>query len=583
MMTYHATRVQWGETGGLSRRPLRVFAFDPMTDRFRDPVVLRVPLEPLRPGPIGRLVEVIDVDLERKRGFDGVDLDDPDVLLHQGLSPSESDPRFHQQMVYAVAMQVLETFERGLGRPLEWSKPLGILPHATRDANVYFDPTAFALVLGVFPANAAAGSANLPGQAVHLCLSYDVIAHELTHPVLWELRKGDFQEIASAGDSDLSAFHESFADLTAVLLRASQASIVERAIRETGHRLEPRIALFSLGLQYGAAMEMGSALRSFPDEPDPSVYETTEDPYARGVTLTSALIDGLLATYREETDDLVGLHGPTRQNGWLHPDFVRSLATECARIAGEMLQAAIAALDFLPPCGLRFGHFLAGFLTADRLLFGRRHARLRAHVIHAFHSRGLVLPSAESLGEEALLCVSPRISPAIRLPYASDALLQTSGALERRRKHMVGGLRPEELEEATQEDLRARQRWYLAVVRWAGKHARSLKLDPDRPIQASGMAGSYRVDADGALRARVVVRLIQSGTAANEGKTTTRRGVTLHCDADGVIEYLIKSHTRDRRGSLPWKVATDRQRQTLANRRLLAIAENPWWLDDDRR
>ncbi len=38
--------------------------------------------------------------------------------MNDGLTASESDPRFHQQMVYAVAMKTLENFEKALGRRL---------------------------------------------------------------------------------------------------------------------------------------------------------------------------------------------------------------------------------------------------------------------------------------------------------------------------------------------------------------------------------------------------------------------------------------------------------------------------------
>ena len=38
------------------------------------------------------------------------------LLAQDGLAPSESDPQFHQQMVYAVAMTTIRHFERALGR-----------------------------------------------------------------------------------------------------------------------------------------------------------------------------------------------------------------------------------------------------------------------------------------------------------------------------------------------------------------------------------------------------------------------------------------------------------------------------------
>ena len=45
-------------------------------------------------------------------------------LAQDGLEPSESNPQFHQQMVYAVAMNTIQSFERALGRRVMWAPRL---------------------------------------------------------------------------------------------------------------------------------------------------------------------------------------------------------------------------------------------------------------------------------------------------------------------------------------------------------------------------------------------------------------------------------------------------------------------------
>jgi hypothetical protein len=50
-----------------------------------------------------------------------VDLTDPHLLAQDGLAPSEGNPQFHQQMVYAVAMTTVANFERALGRRALWA------------------------------------------------------------------------------------------------------------------------------------------------------------------------------------------------------------------------------------------------------------------------------------------------------------------------------------------------------------------------------------------------------------------------------------------------------------------------------
>src|SRR5262245_43137431 len=110
------------------RRPLKIFAFDPMRDRTPgNRVTITVPNEEARPGPdgeivklgpgpCGKLFEVVDFDGAHGHYYAPVNLDDSNVLMQGGLEPSESDPRFHQQMVYAVGMKVIENVERALGR-----------------------------------------------------------------------------------------------------------------------------------------------------------------------------------------------------------------------------------------------------------------------------------------------------------------------------------------------------------------------------------------------------------------------------------------------------------------------------------
>lgn len=66
--------------------------------------------EGLHRGPAGKRIVVIDYDGGHGRFYPPVDLNDPAILMHGGLDPTESDPRFHQQMVYAVAMRTLENY-----------------------------------------------------------------------------------------------------------------------------------------------------------------------------------------------------------------------------------------------------------------------------------------------------------------------------------------------------------------------------------------------------------------------------------------------------------------------------------------
>jgi hypothetical protein len=114
-------------------RRLRVFAIDPgMTARFETAVLnemtLEIPWEKLAAGPVGEYLAVVDENETGQRVHEPVDLDRLDILAQDGLPPSDGNPQFRQQMVYAVAMRTLRNFERALGRVVHWA-PRVAPPH----------------------------------------------------------------------------------------------------------------------------------------------------------------------------------------------------------------------------------------------------------------------------------------------------------------------------------------------------------------------------------------------------------------------------------------------------------------------
>jgi hypothetical protein len=175
-------------------RPLRIYTVDPATPRLEGAVALiNVPYEPLEPGPVGELFRVENYDGGQQERYRRADLNDRDVLLTGGYQPSQSEPRFHQQMVYAVCSSVDAAFRKALGRQLGWGPgaangKLVIRPHAGPEANAYYDETSGELHFGYYPASEASTGNTLPGGFVFTCLSHDIVAHEVTQALLEGLR-----------------------------------------------------------------------------------------------------------------------------------------------------------------------------------------------------------------------------------------------------------------------------------------------------------------------------------------------------------------------------------------------------------
>src|SRR6516162_6004846 len=261
-------------------RRLQIFATDPGSSRrlktaFLNTATAEIPWETapdgsslLQPGPVGEYLEVVDVDPASGVAYEPVDLNHAFLLAQDGLPPSEGNPQFHQQMVYAVAMQTIRHFEQALGRRVLWAprriaqgqpvsadsasvaqtaareayvRRLRIYPHGLRQANAYYSPQKAALLFGYFPAGD--GSRRL----VFTSLSHDIIAHETTHALLDGLHRR-YQEPTNR---DVLAFHEAFADIVAIFQHFTFPELLRFQIEQAHGDLRKGKLLAELAQEFG--------------------------------------------------------------------------------------------------------------------------------------------------------------------------------------------------------------------------------------------------------------------------------------------------------------------------------------------
>ncbi|NJL26946.1 MAG: peptidase S8, partial [Thermoanaerobaculia bacterium] len=423
-------------------RTLRVFSFDPSLGLEVETAALNrtrvdIPWEELRPGPVGNYLEVVDVDPASDCAYAPVDLNDPRILALQGLEPSEGNPQFHQQMVYAVAMKTIQNFERALGRVALWSPRrtrtrsgdgwsyrddfvprLRIYPHALREANAFYSPERKALLFGYFPASRTDAGRNLPGGVVFTCLSHDIVAHETTHALL----DGLHRRFAEPSNLDVYAFHEAFADIVALFQHFSFAEALHHQIAKTRGDLAQQNLLGQLAQQFGEAMGRRGALRDALGKidketgkwqsavPDPDDYLTVEEPHARGAILVAAIFDAFLTIFKHRVRDLMRIAtGGTGvlPEGAIHPDLTARLAREAAKTAQHVLTISIRALDYCPPVDITFGEYLRALITADSDLIPDDSHGYRIAFIEAFRRRGIYPERVRALSVDSLRWHSP--------------------------------------------------------------------------------------------------------------------------------------------------------------------------------
>jgi Subtilase family len=445
-------------------RRLRIFAIDPESSRrlstaFLNIAVAEIPWETaangkdnlLQPGPVGEYLEVVDVDPASGAAYEPVDLNDPSLLAQDGLPPAEGNPQFHQQMVYAVAMQTIRHFESALGRralfapqrirldPLRspsagqteqpptaagqassaireaYVQRLRIYPHALREANAYYSPDKIALLLGYFPAGD--GSRRL----VFTCLSHDIIAHETTHALLDGLHRR-FQE---ATNPDVLAFHEAFADMVALFQHFTFPELLRHEIQRARGDLAHGDLLARLALEFGQALGRSEGLRSaITRPPSPADYESATEPHDRGSILVAAVFDAFLAIYNRRAEDLMriasggsGVLAP----GALHPDLVARLAEEATRAAKDVLIICIRALDYMPPVDPMFPEYLRALITADSDLVANDRYGYRVAFLEAFGKRGIFPKELRTLSVDSLRWQT--LAPAAQPPDLQEFLV----------------------------------------------------------------------------------------------------------------------------------------------------------------
>lgn len=441
-------------------RQLRGYAFDPSLSNKLDTVginhiIYRVPWEDeasdtagqgdengLRPGPVGEYVEVIDYDPTLEKYYLPVDLNDKYILAQDGLPPSESNPQFHQQMVYAVVMTTIRNFEKALGRQITWNprtlskridkayadyadvgqkttlvdhyiQRLRIYPHAFRDANAFYSPQKKALLFGYFSSRPADAALQMPDSLIFTCLSHDIIAHETTHAIL----DGIYRKYTEDTNPDVLAFHEAFADIVALFQHFTFPDVLKHQIAKTRGDLASQNLLGQLAQEFGSAIGGYGALRDAIGEVDPRTrewkirepkmedYQNNPEPHARGSILVAAVFEVFLNIYKSRVADLLristGGSGILPQ-GNLHPDLVNRLASEASKCARHILTMCIRALDYCPPLDITFGDYLRAVVTADIDIVADDPHGYKIAFIDAFRRRGIYPSGISSLSVESL-------------------------------------------------------------------------------------------------------------------------------------------------------------------------------------
>src|SRR5574338_555846 len=563
-------------------RRLRIYAYDPSLGRELSTVALNETIAAVRwerelaPGPVGEYLEVVDVDPASGCCYAPVDLNDPHLLASDGLRPSEANPQFHQQMVYAVSMKTIAHFEHALGRTALWAprlvcvpqappagnqaprtrlvpryvQRLRIYPHALREQNAYYSPERRALLLGYF--SSRFGVDGAPSQTVFTALSHDIIAHETTHALL----DGIHPRFREPTNPDVLAFHEAFADIVALFQHFTlRDALRDQVAKARGDWSGKSTLLAQVAVEFGRATGHHGGLRNSigelvvdkktgktiwtAKEPQVSDYQASDEPHDRGAVLVAAVFDAFSQIYARRALVPIRLAmggSEVLPPGALPSQLIDALADIASKVAGHVLNICIRALDYCPPVDITFGDFLRALITADRDLVADDPWGYRVAFVSAFAARGIFPEGVRNLSVDAVVWEPPPLAFAKLASLIPKLRLKWDLRTHRRRAWLSSLINARKVHQWLMDVVSDDELAMLGLQRKANPEYCLKNLDGEsidcnlHGIEVHAVRPLRRVGPDGQLLAQLVIELTQSLHARDHSGLTFRGGATLLFD-----------------------------------------------------
>lgn len=419
MMTQRAMRafsLQQDAVPEIPRHSVSVVVY-PQDPFVSEPAVRQIGAADIAPGLVNARFEIRDQTTPPAK---------PDAEGNYLYWPGT--PEFDQINSLYYATFTLRMYERYAQRALPWSFPqprLTIEPHAGDGANAFYSEQDRLLGFHSF---------TFAGETIHAAQSADVVSHETAHAVLDGMRDLMNESFGLGA----AAFHESFGDMTAVLVALHDDSLVRRLLNWTDGdlRLDNFVTALAEHLterlqksgeqMHGRSVYLRNALNDFravPFDQLPTAPERPEITLGRDSHSYSRLFTG--AFY----DALVGIYEMMKLT------LDERAAIHAARdILGNILTCAV---EVGPVGELDFSDMAKAFLAADELLYAGKHSVILRLV---FKQRGILDAAA---AEDWL--AELRALPAVQSPGAMQSALDAALFLEQQALPVLPALKGLEL------------------------------------------------------------------------------------------------------------------------------------------
>lgn len=306
------------------------------------------------------------------------------------------DREFNQVNSYVVTYKTLDMHENYAGHKVDWafgSEQLGIYPHKAEGANAYYSRWARSTNFFYFKSEGL-------DKTVQTSQSADVVAHETGHAILDGLKP----RFLSGSGGETMAFHEAYADTTAMLYTLNHEDNLDKIIEETGGDLRQTNRLSMLAEEFGKAIQLmnddpsddhmtylrnaRNEFKYVPMNQLPSSgprEELTNQVHSFSRIFSGAFYDCLNKIYDKYVDELPQIPVPAAEEGLEQPDRIGAL-----RMARDVTGHLFAkAVELSPSTSATFKGIALNMLKADQMINDGKYSDLLADV---FVNRNIIKP-----------------------------------------------------------------------------------------------------------------------------------------------------------------------------------------------
>jgi hypothetical protein len=302
-----------------------------------------------------------------------------------------------------------------------------------------------------------------------------------------------------------------------------------------------------------------TAAAAVPSKTDYEMAMDTGDPHAVGAVLVAAVFDAFLQIYKQRTKDLLRLATSgtgVLPTGDISVDLAKRLAREASKVAGQMLNICIRALDYCPPIDIVFGEYLRALITADFDLVPYDRLGYRIAFIEAFRKRGIYPKDVKHLSPGSLFWEPPplRLDPKKVRAVLEEMSTQWDLLSDRKQAYELSRKNAKNFWDWLMDPANVSDEQLTAFGLFRIKEPQPFTIGGHegelRRIEVHSVRPVRRVSPEGNIRADLVVEITQSFRPTQTPDIRFRGGCTLIIDlASAEVRYMVRKKVDS-----PWRI-----------------------------